>query len=188
MELWRLRAMAEKTLGDHFDLRGFHDAVLGGGAVTLAVLEARCGLALGGRDVFLNVAGGLKIAEPAADLAVAAALLSSVAGRAIPRDTVVFGEIGLSGELRPVAQTAARLKEAAKLGFSAAMLPAVPARAGRGGATRTRSGETPPDGIVTRAVGHLQDLVAALGADAASAGRRPHRGEETHGNLAGQPG
>ncbi len=92
-------------------------------AMLLAVLEARCGVALGGRDVFLNVAGGLKIAEPAADLAVAAALLSSLAGRAIPPETVVFGEVGLGGELRPVAQTTARLKEAEKLGFDRSWRP-----------------------------------------------------------------
>ncbi len=92
-------------------------------AMLLAVLEARAGLALGTRDVFLNVAGGLKITEPAADLAVAAALLSSVSGRAIPRDTVVFGEVGLGGELRPVPQTDLRLREAAKLGFERCWRP-----------------------------------------------------------------
>ncbi|MBB4287804.1 DNA repair protein RadA [Roseospira goensis] len=146
-------------------------------AMVLAVLEARCGLALAGHDVYLNVAGGLRIGEPAADLAVAAALVSAAADAPVPADTVVFGEIGLSGELRPVAQTAARLKEAAKLGFSAAMLPALPARGRRSKTGRGQAGETPPDGIAAHAVGHLQDLVAALGADAASAGRRPHRGE-----------
>ncbi len=92
-------------------------------AMLLAVLEARCGIALGGRDVFLNVAGGLKITEPAADLAVAAALLSSLAGTAIPPSTVVFGEVGLGGELRPVAQAGLRLREAAKLGFDASWRP-----------------------------------------------------------------
>ena len=97
-------------------------------AMVLAVLEARCGLALGDREVYLNVAGGLRIAEPAADLAVAAALLSSLTETPAPRGSVAFGEIGLSGEIRPVAQDEARLKEAAKLGFSRAFAP--PPRAG----------------------------------------------------------
>ena len=92
-------------------------------AMVLAVLEARCGVALAGRDVYLNVAGGLRIQEPAADLAVAAALLSSFAGVPVPEETVVFGEIGLSGEVRLVSQADVRLKEAAKLGFTAAIIP-----------------------------------------------------------------
>ena len=93
-------------------------------AMILAVIETRCGLAFGGRDVFLNVAGGLRIAEPAADLAVAAALISSLLDRAVAADTVAFGEIGLSGEVRAVGQTEPRLKEAAKLGFTRALIPA----------------------------------------------------------------
>jgi len=92
-------------------------------AMVLAVLEARAGLSLGSSDVFLNVAGGLRIGEPAADLAVAAAIVSSYSKRPVPEGTVVFGEIGLSGEVRPVSQHAARLKEAAKLGFSLAIAP-----------------------------------------------------------------
>ena len=92
-------------------------------AMILAVLDARCGLALAGRDVYLNVAGGLRIAEPAADLAVAAALLSSLTDRPVPEGSVVFGEVGLSGELRAVAHAEARLKEAAKLGFTRALTP-----------------------------------------------------------------
>lgn len=89
----------------------------------LAVLEARCGIPFAGLDVFLNVAGGLRVSEPAADLAVAAALLSAREDVALPPETVVFGEISLSGALRPVAQAENRLKEAQKLGFSAAILP-----------------------------------------------------------------
>jgi DNA repair protein RadA/Sms len=89
----------------------------------LAVLEARCGIPFAGLDVFLNVAGGMRVAEPAADLAVAAALLSAREDVAVPPETVVFGEISLSGALRPVAQAENRLKEAKKLGFTAAMLP-----------------------------------------------------------------
>ena len=89
----------------------------------LAVLEARCGIPFAGLDVFLNVAGGMRVSEPAADLAVAAALLSAREDVALPADCVVFGEISLSGALRPVAQSENRLKEAAKLGFTSAMLP-----------------------------------------------------------------
>ncbi len=92
-------------------------------AMILAVLEARCGVSLAGKDVYLNVAGGLRIAEPAADLAVAAALLSALTGVPVPQDTVIFGEISLSGAIRPVTQPELRLKEANKLGFSAAFMP-----------------------------------------------------------------
>ncbi|MGE5505581.1 MAG: DNA repair protein RadA [Actinomycetota bacterium] len=119
-------------------------------SMVLAVLDARCGLALSGNDVYLNVAGGLRIAEPAADLAVAAALVSSASDVPVPADMVVFGEIGLSGEVRAVAQTDARLKEAAKLGFAQALVPARP-RKGR---------QAPADGpLAIRPVGHLQDVL-----------------------------
>lgn len=94
-------------------------------AMILAVLESRCGAQLSGKEVYLNVAGGMKITEPAADLAVAAALLSSLADLSLPQNVVVFGEIGLSGEVRPVAQPDARLKESSKLGFSSAWLPSL---------------------------------------------------------------
>ncbi|MEM6375545.1 MAG: DNA repair protein RadA [Pseudomonadota bacterium] len=93
-------------------------------AMILAVLEARCGIPFTGLDVYLNVAGGIRISEPAADLAVAAALLSAREDTALPTECVLFGEISLSGALRPVAQTENRLKEAAKLGFTSAILPA----------------------------------------------------------------
>ena len=92
-------------------------------AMILAVLEARCGIPFTGLDVYLNVAGGMKINEPAADLAVAAALLSAREDAALPADTVVFGEISLSGALRAVGQTENRLKEAQKLGFTTAIAP-----------------------------------------------------------------
>ncbi len=92
-------------------------------AMVLAVLEARCGLGFGNRDVYLNVAGGLRISEPAADLAAAAALASSALDAALPQDCVVFGELSLSGDVRPVSRMEARLKEAAKLGFSRALAP-----------------------------------------------------------------
>ena len=92
-------------------------------SMVLAVLEAHCGVKLSGHDVYLNVAGGLRIQEPAADLAAAAALVSSLVNAPLPTDAVYFGEISLSGAVRPVAQTSARLKEAAKLGFGRAVLP-----------------------------------------------------------------
>lgn len=120
-------------------------------AMVLAVLEARCGLSLGGRDVYLNVAGGLRINEPAADLAVATALVSAAEGSALPADTVVFGEIGLSGEVRAVGQAEARIKEAAKLGFERVLMPA--GRAPR----KTEAG------IDVVALPHLADLMAYCG-------------------------
>ncbi|MEL6587424.1 MAG: DNA repair protein RadA [Pseudomonadota bacterium] len=92
-------------------------------SMILAVLEARTGISFAGLDVYLNVAGGIRIQEPAADLAVACALLSAREDAAIPPETVVFGELSLSGALRPVSQAENRLKEAAKLGFTAAMAP-----------------------------------------------------------------
>ncbi len=92
-------------------------------SMVLAVLEAHCAVRLSGHDVYLNVAGGLRIQEPAADLAAAAALISSLAKAPLPPDAVYFGEISLSGAVRPVAQTAARLKEAQKLGFGRAIVP-----------------------------------------------------------------
>jgi len=102
-------------------------------AMIMAVMEARCGLALAGSEVYLNVAGGLKISEPAADLAVASALVSSISGTPVPSETVIFGEVGLSGEVRAVSQTEARLKEAEKLGFTRAIIPAFKKKdAGRG--------------------------------------------------------
>jgi DNA repair protein RadA/Sms len=93
-------------------------------AMILAVLDTRLGLSLSGSEVYLNVAGGLRIQEPAADLAVAAALLSSLSGEPLAPGTVIFGEIGLSGAVRRVARSEARLKEASKLGFERAIIPA----------------------------------------------------------------
>src|SRR5690606_30616871 len=121
-------------------------------AMVIAVLEAHCGVRLGQHDVYLNVAGGLRITEPAADLAVAAALLSSRLTTALPADCVYFGEVSLSGAVRPVAHAPARLKEAQKLGFSRAAMPAA-----------TLAGEAP--GFRGAAgVSQLGDLVAAIAA------------------------
>jgi DNA repair protein RadA/Sms len=122
-------------------------------SMVLAVLEAHGGLRLGMHDVYLNVAGGLRIAEPAADLAAAAALVSSLSGSPLPPDTVYFGELGLSGAIRPVAQAPARLKEAAKLGFARAVAPAL----------RQDKGERMP--LSTTAIAHIADLVAGVAAE-----------------------
>ena len=122
---------------------------LDGGRVStiLAVLEARCGLSFAGLDIFLNVAGGMRVNEPAADLAIAAAILSAREDVAIPPETVLFGEISLSGALRPVGQTENRLKEAAKLGFTTAVAP-----------SRSKAGAAP--GISLR---EMPDLVTLVG-------------------------
>src|SRR4029079_82020 len=93
-------------------------------AMLLAVIDARCGISFAQHDVYLNVAGGLKITEPAADLAAAAALLSSVSNVALAAERVYFGEISLSGAVRPAGHVLARLKEAQKLGFKQVFLPA----------------------------------------------------------------
>lgn len=114
-------------------------------AMILAVLEARCGLAFSGNDVFLNIAGGIRIAEPAADLAVAAALVSALTGTPAAPETVFFGEIGLAGEIRGVSQPDLRLKEAAKLGFRRAVIP--------------RRNKKTQDPLAVRETGHALDLV-----------------------------
>jgi DNA repair protein RadA/Sms len=115
-------------------------------SMVLAVLEAHCGVRLSSHDVYLNVAGGLRIHEPAADLAAAAALVSSLAGAPLPADAVYFGEVSLSGAVRPVAQAPARLKEAQKLGFTRAIAP-------------EGSGE---HGSSVRCVSNLASLVAEI--------------------------
>jgi DNA repair protein RadA/Sms len=129
-------------------------------AMLLAVLEARCGLVMGARDVYLNVAGGLRIGEPAADLAVAAALVSSLFDRPVPAGAVIFGEIGLAGEVRAVGQSEARLREASKLGFDRAILPATP-----GDGSRPGGPGTPLQLSTLRRLGELVDVLG--GADAA---------------------
>jgi DNA repair protein RadA/Sms len=121
-------------------------------AMLLAVLETRCGLKLAMNDVYLNVAGGLRVSEPAADVAVAAALISALADVPTDPSMVFFGEIGLSGELRAVSQPELRLKEAAKLGFLRAACPKRVA----GGAARLAV----PGGLKLVEIGHLTDLVA----------------------------
>ncbi|MBZ9935113.1 DNA repair protein RadA [Mesorhizobium sp. BR1-1-16] len=121
-------------------------------AMVLAVLESHCGVKLGPHDVYLAVAGGLRINEPAADLAVAAALVSSLSGIALPADCVYFGEVSLSGAVRPVVHAAQRLKEAQKLGFAKAVLPVQ--------SIDKEQGETP--GLV--GIDQLAGLVASIAA------------------------
>jgi DNA repair protein RadA/Sms len=123
-------------------------------AMVLAVLETHGGLRLGQHDVYLNVAGGLRVNEPAADVAVAAALVSSLSGATLPQEAVYFGEIALSGAIRPVAVAAARLREAAKLGFEAALMPS--------GGTDHGDG----NGLTLRRFGHVTELVADIAARA----------------------
>ncbi len=133
-------------------------------SMLLAVLETRCGVKFNATDVYLNVAGGLRISEPAADLAVAAALISAATETPTDPGMVFFGEVGLSGEIRQVAQAEARLKEAEKLGFDSACLP-----------RRIASGNrklAAPAGLTLREIGHLSDLVARFsGKTSASASR-----------------
>lgn len=119
-------------------------------AMIAAVLESRCGLALGGHDIYLNVAGGLRVSEPAADAAVAAALVSSFRDSPVSPGAVVFGEIGLSGEIRAVTQMDQRLREAAKLGFTEAWMPKNSGR--RKQAVDSRS-------VAIESLGHIQALV-----------------------------
>ena len=133
-------------------------------SMVLAVLEARCGLLLAGKDIYLNVAGGLRVGEPAADLAVAAALVSAAYDRAVPEDTVIFGEIGLSGEIRAVGQSEQRLKEAAKLGFERAWTPPR-----RGGKAKAPPG---PEGLGLDELAHLEELVARFSEGGAPPGER----------------
>ena len=128
-------------------------------SMILAVLEAHCGVRLGQHDVYLNIAGGYRISEPAADLAVASALVSSLAGIALPADCVYFGEVSLSGAVRPVAQTAQRLKEAEKLGFTKAVMPS------QGEASKGANGQWTE-------VDNLPDLVARIAGSRAALARR----------------
>jgi DNA repair protein RadA/Sms len=135
-------------------------------SMILAVLEARCGVRLSGHDVYLNVAGGLRIAEPAADLAIAAALVSSLTGTALPQDAVYFGEVSLTGAVRAVPQAPARLKEAVKLGFTSAVLP----EGGRGEGI---------DGVSLSPVPALDRLVAEIAARSPRGLRTAASREET---------
>lgn len=124
-------------------------------SMLLAVLESRCGVSLAGMDVYLTVAGGYRISEPAGDLAAAAALLTSIGGNPAPTKSVFFGEVALSGAVRPVARMEQRLKEAARLGFQAGYVPSA----------ATTTGE----GLTISSIMGLTDLVELLAPDAQNA-------------------
>lgn len=128
-------------------------------AMILAVLEARCGIGFAGLDVYLNVAGGLRISEPAADLAVAAALVSAREDATLAPETVIFGEVSLSGALRPISQAEIRLKEAQKLGFTKAITP-----------SKIKQGES--GSLSVRKVPDLGSFVRILADDSARASER----------------
>src|SRR6187397_1122079 len=139
-------------------------------SMVLAVLEAHCGVRLSAHDVYLNVAGGLRIQEPAADLAAAAALVSSLVNAPLPIDAVYFGEVSLSGAVRPVGQPAGRLKEAAKLGFGRAVLP------------ESARGEIGGDGgLMLNTVGGLTSLVADIAARGTPRGNQERNREGREG-------
>jgi len=122
-------------------------------SMVLAVLETRCGVRIGANDIYLNVAGGLKISEPAADLAVAAALISSLVGAPLPQEAVFFGEISLAGGVRPVVHGALRIREAQKLGFKAAITG------------RLKAGDS-VSGIRVSEYSELADLIGRIAATA----------------------
>ncbi|WP_186389384.1 DNA repair protein RadA [Stappia sp. TSB10P1A] len=129
-------------------------------SMILAVLEARCGVRFAQNDVYLNVAGGLRVNETAADLAVAAALISSLSGVALPADCVYFGEVSLSGAVRAVSQAQSRLKEARKLGFTSAFVP------------ESNAGDGASEGGPVTGLSELADLVAQVAARSAGASER----------------
>jgi DNA repair protein RadA/Sms len=138
-------------------------------SMILAVLEAHCGVRLSTHDVYLNVAGGLRIQEPAADLAAAAALVSSLSRAPLPIDAVIFGEISLSGAVRPVGQVVTRLKEAQKLGFQRAIVP------------EATGSENQGAGILDiRRVSSLSDLVSDI-----AGSRKSNERIRAHGRNAG---
>ncbi len=124
-------------------------------AMIMAVLDTRCALAMSSGDVYLNVAGGLRVNEPAADLAVVAALISALSDVPLPTETVFFGEVGLSGEVRPVSQAENRLREATKLGFKHAVMPRL----------RNNKKQSRHQGLSVLEVDHVAELAARFGPD-----------------------
>lgn len=134
-------------------------------AMVLAVLEARCGVRFSDKEIYLNVAGGLKITEPAADLAVAAALLSALGDIPVKKQSVWFGEIGLSGEVRAVGRSELRAKEAQKLGFESIFCP-------QQHREKAKSKSDSEGAIALYPIAHLQELVALLGQTVYERGER----------------
>ncbi len=119
-------------------------------AMLLAVLHRHAGIAAFDQDVFINAVGGVKIAEPAADLAVLLAIQSSMRNKPLPRGLVVFGEVGLAGEIRPAPRGQERLREAAKLGFSMALIP------------KANAPKQPIEGMTIIAVERIEDALARV--------------------------
>lgn len=126
---------------------------LGRLSMMIAVLESRCRISFIGKDVYLNVAGGLRLTEPAADLAVCVSLISSLSNAPLPPQTVIFGEVGLSGEVRNVSHLNVRLKEAHKLGFTKAIIPK----------QTQKEKVTVPTGFVIEEVCLVKDCLSLLG-------------------------
>jgi DNA repair protein RadA/Sms len=120
-------------------------------AMLLAVLHRHAGIAAFGQDVFVNAVGGVKIDEPAADLAILLAIVSSLRNRPLPERLVVFGEVGLAGEVRPVQRGQERLREAAKLGFTRALIP------------KANLPKTPIEGIEALGVERVEEAVRVMG-------------------------
>ncbi|MFO1226920.1 DNA repair protein RadA [Roseateles sp.] len=119
-------------------------------AMLLAVLHRHAGVATGDQDVFVNAVGGVRISEPAADLAVLLAIQSSLRGKALPRGFIAFGEVGLAGEVRPAPRGQERLKEAAKLGFSVAIVP------------KANAPKKPIEGLTLHAVDRIEEAITVL--------------------------
>jgi DNA repair protein RadA/Sms len=116
----------------------------------LAVLHRHAGVACADQDVFVNAVGGVRISEPAADLAVMLAITSSLRGRALPKGFIAFGEVGLAGEVRPAPRGQERLKEAAKLGFSVAVVP------------KANAPRKPIEGLTIHAVERVDEAMQAV--------------------------
>ncbi|GBQ26151.1 DNA repair protein RadA [Acetobacter estunensis NRIC 0472] len=159
--LLEVQALLSPKAGDGSPRRAVVGWDSGRLSMLLAVLESRCGLKLSGMDVYLNFAGGLRVTEPAADLAAAAAIVSAATGHPTDAGSVFFGEIGLSGEIRQVPQADLRLREASKLGFASAILPR---RIARGNAKLAA-----PPGLDLHELGHLSSLVRTMTESSAAA-------------------
>jgi DNA repair protein RadA/Sms len=119
-------------------------------AMMLAVLHRHAGIACNDQDVFVNAVGGVRIAEPAADLAVMLAIQSSLRGKPLPRGFIAFGEVGLAGEVRPAPRGQERLKEAAKLGFGVAVVP------------KANAPKKPIEGLTIHAVERIEEAIALV--------------------------
>jgi DNA repair protein RadA/Sms len=119
-------------------------------AMLLAVLNRHAGVSCADQDVFVNAVGGVRISEPAADLAVLLAIQSSLRGRPLPKGFIAFGEVGLAGEVRPAPRGQERLKEAAKLGFTVAVVP------------KANAPKKPIEGITIHAVERIEEAVALV--------------------------